>query len=175
MALPVSRNTTYAPGSQVLSADLNAIQDLLVNHETRLDAADPFTDETVVYSATIGWCADPADFTRNGTHVLDQAINPSRAWIMPVFARAGTRLSVSVRVIHSVATLGAFNCFLFRHEDLAETEVAEVPSPASAAAQWVDLVTDHAVVANNAYFVSLVPSAPAMFRRIISMKVRQRL
>ena len=30
MALPLTRNTTYAPLSQVLSADLNAIQDMIV-------------------------------------------------------------------------------------------------------------------------------------------------
>lgn len=35
MALPFSRNTTYAAGSQVKSADLNAIQDAFVAHHSR--------------------------------------------------------------------------------------------------------------------------------------------
>ena len=34
MALPISRNTTYAPGSQVKSADLNDVQDKIVALET---------------------------------------------------------------------------------------------------------------------------------------------
>lgn len=38
MALPESRNTTYAPGSPVLSADLNAIQDLLIQLRKHADA-----------------------------------------------------------------------------------------------------------------------------------------
>lgn len=33
MALPTSRSTTYAPGSQIKSDDLNDLQDGIVNHE----------------------------------------------------------------------------------------------------------------------------------------------
>lgn len=36
MGLPTSRNTTYAIGSQIKSADLNAIQDVEIDHETRI-------------------------------------------------------------------------------------------------------------------------------------------
>lgn len=37
MALPTSRNTTYAAGSQVKSADLNDIQDKIIDNNTRLN------------------------------------------------------------------------------------------------------------------------------------------
>lgn len=37
MALPTSRDTTYAPGSQVESADLNDIQDQIIANNTRLN------------------------------------------------------------------------------------------------------------------------------------------
>lgn len=36
MALPTTRNTTYAPGSQVKSADLNDLQDQIIANNTRL-------------------------------------------------------------------------------------------------------------------------------------------
>lgn len=37
MALPLTRDTTYAPGSQVKSADLNDIQDQIIANNTRLN------------------------------------------------------------------------------------------------------------------------------------------
>lgn len=36
MALPTSRNTTYSALSQVKSADLNDVQDWIIDHETRI-------------------------------------------------------------------------------------------------------------------------------------------
>lgn len=40
MALPVSRNTTYAPGSQIKSADLNDVQDKIIDLNGRFDAEE---------------------------------------------------------------------------------------------------------------------------------------
>lgn len=50
MALPFSRNTTYAAGSQVKSADLNALQDAIVNHTNNRTIHIPATASLLVSS-----------------------------------------------------------------------------------------------------------------------------
>jgi len=62
MALPTSRNTTYAPLSQVLSADLNAIQDLLIVHHSNLqmDIYEQAGTDALIPSGDTTWEKAPA-------------------------------------------------------------------------------------------------------------------
>jgi hypothetical protein len=46
LSLPISRNTNYAPGSQVLSADLNALQDQFVTDHGTKTLQIPFAPPT---------------------------------------------------------------------------------------------------------------------------------
>lgn len=92
MALPVSRNTTYAAGSQVKSADLNDLQDWIV---------DAFGDQVLAIPAAAG-----AVFTGawapgfiNSAGMRNTSPSVGDAVILPIVLRKDDRLKrVGVRV-----------------------------------------------------------------------------
>jgi hypothetical protein len=124
MTLPASRNTTYAPGSQVNSADLNAIQDQIVAvNATRLKAGPRrlevlnarVTSGSATFNALGGFLIATASFT--GSVLLELAAGERllqmRARIDPAAAGSVTmelhRITdgVTSGVLASAVTVGA--------------------------------------------------------------------
>lgn len=54
MSLPYDRNTIYAPGSQVLSEDLNDLQDQIIQHRA-IHEATLHVSPMIGYSVVAGW------------------------------------------------------------------------------------------------------------------------
>ncbi len=182
MALPTSRNTTYAPLSQVKSVDLNAIQDVLIDHETRVDdaEADIVDHETritsletdrVVIHANAGNEAGSTDWTRFSLSVEATVASPG-AWEIPIPVKEGWLLTVDVHIKHSVAGAGNIVPTLWRTPSAAGlTSVAAGVSTATAAEQDVQVVADHPVVSGNAYWVGFTGAGGAMTRNVYRITV----
>lgn len=102
MALPTSRNTTYAAGSQVKSADLNDLQDKVI---------DEYTYRKALRTRKVHWSAgiqDPEEFgtvlwdaVSSGTSGYIQTNSGGQLshWYMPIDLEVGQRLrAVRARV-----------------------------------------------------------------------------
>lgn len=161
MAWPATRLTTYAPGSQVKSADLNAIQDTVIAHETatvsheaRLDLLD--VAQTRTFPAAAGQeSAAGANWTHLGAYAEATVATPNALYV-PLVLNSGETLTLKALVQHANATAGAIRVQLYRVAlDGSETNVATVDSAAVTTVQDLTVVTGHAVVADNAYYLSI--------------------
>jgi len=128
MTLPISRNTTYAPGSQVRSADLNAIQDQIVAltqpHRRHIP---PCSGANSIGSGIFGNAG--AWQSAAGTDLLT----------VPLMVNEGERITrVDVRLNPNGAT--AMTCTLRRHnEDGSTTNVTSQNSDTSGNLQTVSI------------------------------------
>ena len=90
MSLPSSRNTTYAPGSQVLSADLNAIQDGVVNLYAGYHQQITIQIPAVLGSAqdsTASWAKPPGS-----AYISYNTGGADDVWHVPIVLRQGQRI-----------------------------------------------------------------------------------
>lgn len=185
MALPNSRNTTYVASSEVFSADLNDIQDGIVDHESRLDdlEADAATQdtrlddleaaETVVLNANVGY-DHGTDWARSSGHVDATDATPS-LFDIPIAVKQGHKLTVTARVKHTAATAASMVAVLWRDLDGTPTQVATVDSIASALAQTLAVVADHVIVAGESYWLGITygGAGGAMTRTVYKITVTQ--
>ena len=95
MGPPVSRYRTYAPGSQVFSADLNGIQDQLIDPERFYHAAGGYGSDAVIVTGS-GW-------------LLSQAAG---RWWVPLPLRIGAKLWRVI--VHGDDTGGALTVTPYR-------------------------------------------------------------
>lgn len=108
MALPTSRNTTYAPQSEVLSADLNDIQDQIV----ALNDAGAFLNNVTV-AAREGW----GDLTPgSGGAESPAATAASQDWTIPCQAVVG-RTITGVRITANKANTASANFLIFIEDE----------------------------------------------------------
>ncbi len=146
MALPTSVNTVYAPGVEVESADLNAIQQCIVGAK--------HGDVTATMSA-LEWKPSVAGFHTYNFAPIRISSTGSITFFMTLPLRVGDRLkTVNVAVLGT----GAINVQF----DVYKTSAAIPPvdanigtvGPAAAAATWVDQlinVTDTTLAAGESF------------------------
>lgn len=169
MALPVSRNTTYAPGSEVKSADLNALQDFIIDHEARLDDLEA---KVRVAHAAVGMGLVAADWslqitgTASGTYVKSTVQN-SR-WLIPVRVSSGERITAwSVLVRHTTNSAAQMTANLVRQPvSGAVTNVGSVQSSVAQTTRQALGSTGltHDVLTGEAYFIDVdCPGATQTF------------
>lgn len=159
MALPNSRDKTFTPFTDVPSAVLNNIQDAIILHETRVDAAEVDiadhegrvnalelrTRHVHPFSGIAGgtWVVGPVSFNDMETGDDDNSVH-----YIPIDVVEGTEVSIQLICQHATATVGAINAQLVRNNaDGTATVVATVDSIASALVQTMTIVLAHVVVA----------------------------
>src|ERR1700755_2304482 len=99
MALPSSRNTTYAPGSQVKSDDLNDVQDQIIALNNKRIAQQKITVSAVAGSAQLGasWergnqSGSPNEVS-DGPFVIQVTALSTRPWDIPIVVPTGNTIN----------------------------------------------------------------------------------
>lgn len=181
MSLPVSRNTTYAPDSEVLSADLNDLQDKMIAEHARLGGG-----------AGYGALALPAAPTAPDYHFstpLPEMIHPScgtpddpALWTVGTFALGGaTAISYTIglrvaggETIDVVAYLsqaaavagGTVSLSRVNPTSGTVTIVATVPIATATGNQTIPVIAAHAVVSGDVYSVQINFGAGGGFKHL---------
>jgi hypothetical protein len=150
MPLPASRESTYAPGSQVKSADLNAIQDQIIT-------AHFHGNRSFEVHAAGGQGTNAAISAANG-YLLSSGAG---VWWIPMRFNVGDRIrSLVVRGDDSGSSL---TMQLYQISSAGVRTSVAGPSPSSG--PWTNAGVlngiDHVVLAGSLYYVHLVYSATA--------------
>ncbi len=155
MGLPTSRNTTYAPGSQVKSADLNAIQDAIVAHQSRIGALESVTRVVLAHGGRGLIATDFAAIESTGVFIRSTVQNGR--YYLPVHVESGERITGwSVTIRHGTNAAAQMAANLVRQiPGSASTNVGALQS--SIASTGVQDLTNtglaHDVVAGAAYYI----------------------
>lgn len=163
MALPLTRNTTYAPGSEVKSADLNAIQDeiIAIHEDTR----------ELPISVHGGQSIDDVTGTPvpmlPGNSSLVSSTTTARRWRGDIRLPVGARL-LAVTVYGnpgSDAVAEAFTAKIWRthHDGTARTQLSTTKTSTGTAATsigWTTADTDFTpsgftLVTGEAYYIEV--------------------
>lgn len=171
MSLPTSRNTTYAAGSPILSADLNDLQDQIVNLETKriatytrhIPAVGGATFDGTNWTRVVasGWVTatvlSPGDVFIQIPTLESDIITAVRGYIQQGTATAG---AMSMRLVQVNLSTGATSLGSFDTSSaLTSLEVLDIPSlPLT--------VGDHV-----ALFAHFAASASAITRKIFGIEV----
>lgn len=129
IGLPFRSPTTYAPGGQVFSADLNAFIQMVVDGEA---ASRP-----QIIGAASGYPAVATDWSANVVQVgaVRSTVASPSAWVIPIPLGLGDILTkVDIRCQHSVATASAIQVILYK-SDTGTTNIQTINSAASTAIQ----------------------------------------
>lgn len=160
MALPFSRNTTYAIGSQVKSADLNALQDSIVNHHNNRTIHIPAIASLIVSGAApnISYGGAVKQVAAGGaiTGLID---------LSPYLIVGATIKEITFRWRNGVTpAVGAFDAALRRNDIGTDpydtgTSVAAITSQdtstgGASAMRSTLLSVAHVVLADNVYLIS---------------------
>lgn len=98
MALPTTRNTTYAAGSQVKSVDLNAFQDEIITLHTQVFS------KTLVVPAIIGTGDAAADWVKHASNEYFESVGSAGILKIPLVGlRRGDRISAVRTYVKSFA------------------------------------------------------------------------
>jgi hypothetical protein len=160
MALPSSRNTTYAPGADIRSADLNAIQDCIIGgkHGTRELAIDAsafhVATDTLVGNGNNTWLTNVGGVTF-GAGVTPKAVAPI---LLPV----GSRI-IQVEIFY-LSDVVATQTLKVRRRILSTavySDLASVNNTAAGVIASQALVCNHVMLSGSVYQVSVtLTSAP---------------
>jgi hypothetical protein len=163
MSLPTSRNTTYAPGSQVKSADMNACQDGIIA------LAGP---RTLMIPAVIGRPSLPGEWPAFGALEVIDTTATAIAYLIPLLVESGQLVTISITLSQVNAVAGG-TVILGRapHSGGGTTTVVTTAIPTVAGTQTFTVVTNHAVVVDNAYALYVQFGAGSGDRTIRSVKV----
>lgn len=146
MALPASRNTTYAPGSQVKSADLNAIQDCIIaghagTRRVGMSDVQPILGTDTTWKHTFGQAFGSA---------TSFAISFHKSFDLTV----GDVVTIQINLLQDNAISGG--SIKLAHRDVAgadgdETLVSTTTIATSSSPQTITLVSGHTVVDADYY------------------------
>jgi hypothetical protein len=109
--LPTSRNTTYSPGTPVLSADLNDLQDIAITLTADVAAGKHGLITRVVPKAAAQWSASASGFTP--TEWIAGA--SSQEIVFPIVLFVGETLT-AVRFKVACAATDVVECEVFRNQ-----------------------------------------------------------
>jgi hypothetical protein len=156
--LPLSRNTTYIPGSKVKSQDLNDLQDCIVgakHGEIELNLS-PFT---FVTDGT--WQVQSTVFFADDGYIRS---NAAGRMVIPIPVREGQRLKsvVFARYGNAAANITSANVYrMTKGGVVTDLNVAPV-SVAAAPAAWADTtvdVTDTVAADGDVFWLNVAASA----------------
>ncbi len=156
MGLPTSRSTTYAPGSQVKSADLNAVQDWIVTHQSRIGALESVT-RVVLAHAGRGLIA--ANFIAiDSSGVFIRSTTQNDRFYIPIHVESGERITAwSVTVRHGTNSTAQMAANLVRQpaDGGAPINVGSLQSSVASIVlqNLVNTGLTHDVVVANAYYI----------------------
>jgi hypothetical protein len=156
MALPTSRSTTYAALSQVKSADLNLIQDCIIDgkHGDRVRNIHVLTGYSIGATAVFG----------GGAPYIDKVALGTGAFVVPLDFTQGDRIKT---ITVSVFGNGAADLAVDLRKTPAAVTTASVIAPGpiavtNPAAAWADVVfnyTDTTIAAGEVFSLHLAPNA----------------
>lgn len=169
MALPTSRNTTYAVNVEVKSADLNDLQDKIIDNNTRLSggagaavslALAPTAPDyhvtaphPLLIPATSGGVGD-GTFAGNWTTTAGVATggNPAFDWVIGIPTTYGETIDILAQSkLDTGAAGGLYNLSYVDPLTGTIVPVASVAMPSSSAPQSVTIVVGHVVVLGAYY------------------------
>lgn len=160
MALPVSRNTTYAPGSQVLSDDMNDFQDAIID----LDAGHRTSSRHRMIPGASGASGPvtPGETWFSVAAHKHSSDNQPELLLIPVVVESGERITVTITLSYTGSVpAGPGNTVGLYREDAGTIGGAPTlvgtsqPIANSAGAQTITLVSNHDVVSQSVYGIQV--------------------
>ncbi len=156
MALPNSRSTTYAPGSQVKSADLNALQDWVVAHQSRLNALEGVTRVVLAHAGRGGIAANFVVVDSSGVFIRSTTQNDR--FYIPIHVESGERITGwSVTIRHGTNAVAQMATNLVRQPAAGGAPINVGSLQSSVASTALQDLSNtglvHDVIAANAYYV----------------------
>lgn len=175
MALPLSRNKTYAPNDQVRSVDLNEIQDWIIFEHARLNLA-----QVLPIGGAMGIPAVPANWASEVGGNWESTVGTPGKLYLHIPLPNGRRITaVSLWVKHTTATAGLITAVLNQHTvngNLRFAQSAVASSTNSTAIQQIDLTAITAGVigggsSTDVYEIAIDGTATVTTRTVYGAKV----
>lgn len=186
MALPTSRDVTFAPGSQVPSATLNDLQDQIIANNARLngDATKPavvlgnamtapdyhFTvPRPRMFVAASGFAAT-GTWVQAGNLVVSATAGVAE-WIIPVVVESGETIVPRVQLQMGTAVSGG-QIFIYRGDAAGGSPVlVSTTAIASSTAFQNIAIASHAVVTSCAYWADISFPSGAGTKEIFAVEL----
>jgi hypothetical protein len=174
MSLPLSRNTNYTPSSQIKSADLNEMQDWLIDYYAKQRLA-----QVLSIGGANGIPAVPANWASQvGGNWVSTVGTPGKLFLQVPIPNGRRITAVTVYFKHATATAGLVTAVLNQHTvdgDLRFAQSNVASSAASTAIQAIPLTGITAGVigasASDVYEIAFDGTATVDTRTVYGAKV----